>query len=418
MRTAKDSSKEKLFNKLRSWYMEKEDEASRAAVAFTFQAVNRHNPDVMKAYASSAMPIAFLAMHQEKTSTTGEVLEVWEEVWLDGTPGSEGGIRLYQAEIMELLPTALSSSQWSVKAQAARAIGTVASKLGVTIQPPVQKQLIDLLLAGLDGRTWAGKECLLRSLADIATSGPDLMAGNVKEEVDKLVEVLLRECKKEKLEYKIIALESTGTIFNELKLDRFKELYEMLAVHLPNTTDEENKENGNEDMEDKETSQKQIELQYGILVCFGLAWPCTAETAEAYLEKVVDHLESLAQGTTRKNQLAIVKCLGNVLKSWKNPIESSTELDKEKIFSKIAKIISTLLLIPKYAQLRTDTLQVLSQAVKLLIDSKSSELVNLFRDEIIKSLDGVIKDLGSDPNTKSTARDLKSALNNLTGEKN
>ena len=41
MRTAKDSSKEKLFSKLRSWYMEKEDEASRAAVAFTFQAVNR-----------------------------------------------------------------------------------------------------------------------------------------------------------------------------------------------------------------------------------------------------------------------------------------------------------------------------------------------------------------------------------------
>ena len=35
VRTAKDSSREKLFTKLRTWYMEKEDEASRAAVAFT-----------------------------------------------------------------------------------------------------------------------------------------------------------------------------------------------------------------------------------------------------------------------------------------------------------------------------------------------------------------------------------------------
>ena len=32
------------------------------------------------------------------------VLQVWEEVWQEGTPGSEGGIRLYLAEIMEVLP--------------------------------------------------------------------------------------------------------------------------------------------------------------------------------------------------------------------------------------------------------------------------------------------------------------------------
>ena len=104
MRTAKDSSKEKLFAKLRSWYMEREDEASRAAVAWTFQAVNRHNPDVMRAMAASAMPVAFLAMHEEKTAENQEVLEVWEEVWGEGTPGSEGGIRLYLSELMELLP--------------------------------------------------------------------------------------------------------------------------------------------------------------------------------------------------------------------------------------------------------------------------------------------------------------------------
>ena len=122
MRTAKESSKEKLFTKLRSWYMEKEDEASRAAVAWTFQAVNRHNPDVMKDYASCAMPIAFLAMHEEKNPEREEVLEVWEEVWQEGTPGSEGGIRLYLSELMELLPQALDSAQWSVKAQAARYI--------------------------------------------------------------------------------------------------------------------------------------------------------------------------------------------------------------------------------------------------------------------------------------------------------
>ena len=37
MLTAKDSSREKLFGRLAAWYLEREDEASRAAVAFTFQ---------------------------------------------------------------------------------------------------------------------------------------------------------------------------------------------------------------------------------------------------------------------------------------------------------------------------------------------------------------------------------------------
>ena len=56
--------------------MEKEDEATRAAVAFIYQA-----------------------------AATADILEVWEEVWLEGTPGTKAGIRLYLTEIMELLPS-------------------------------------------------------------------------------------------------------------------------------------------------------------------------------------------------------------------------------------------------------------------------------------------------------------------------
>ena len=46
------SSLEKLFTKLRTWYMERDDEASKWAVAYTYEAVNRHNPDRLKAHAA------------------------------------------------------------------------------------------------------------------------------------------------------------------------------------------------------------------------------------------------------------------------------------------------------------------------------------------------------------------------------
>ena len=418
VRTAKDSSREKLFTKLRNSYMDKQDESSRAAVAFTYQAVTRHNPDVMKSFASSSLPIAFLAMHQEKTATTTEILEVWDEVWLEGTPGTEAGIRLYLTEIMELLPLALTSQQWPVKAQAARAMGTVATKLAANIQPDTQARLVTLLLSGLEGRTWAGKEELIKSLADIVKAAPDILRANMVEvEKDRLVEAMLRECRKEKAEYKIIALESTGRVLRELKVDRLKDIYEIVGVYLPKPDKKEEEGEGEkEEEEDKESAGRKLEVEHGVLVCLGLAWPDCRDTADLYLVTVLDHLESLATNTTRRNQLALIKCLGNILAVWSVP-EDPDLSSSVVVFTRLAAIISSLLQIPKYVQLRTETLEVLSQTVQLLTQAGRTQLVETFRTEVTNSLDGVIKDLGSAPATKTKARDLKTALNNLEGEK-
>ena len=59
-------------------------------------------------------------------------------------------------------------------------------------------------------------------------------------------------------------------------------------------------------------------------------------------------------------------------------------------------------------------MQIFSQAIKFLEELNILSLGDSFKNETSKSLDGVIKDLGSDPNTKTTARELRDALNNLT----
>ena len=53
-------------------YLEKADPASKCSVAYTFEAVNRHNPDRLKAHAAQAMPLAFLAMHEEEDKQSGQ----------------------------------------------------------------------------------------------------------------------------------------------------------------------------------------------------------------------------------------------------------------------------------------------------------------------------------------------------------
>ncbi|EEC14246.1 hypothetical protein IscW_ISCW021447 [Ixodes scapularis] len=62
-KVAKESDVDRLMAKLRSWYMETDDEAVQWACAHTMQSVARHAPDILRAHATAALPLAFFAKH-------------------------------------------------------------------------------------------------------------------------------------------------------------------------------------------------------------------------------------------------------------------------------------------------------------------------------------------------------------------
>lgn len=57
-----------------------------------------------------------------------------------------------------------------MKALAARAIGTVASKLGDSLSRLDQKTLLAFLVNALGGRTWNGKETVLVAVQQLVSS--------------------------------------------------------------------------------------------------------------------------------------------------------------------------------------------------------------------------------------------------------
>lgn len=81
------------------------------------QAMVRYNPDVVKTHSSQTVPIVFLGKHTFKTpgkqlefycirngpnelklsglAETAQLIQLWEELWLDIVPGTEAGLRLY-----------------------------------------------------------------------------------------------------------------------------------------------------------------------------------------------------------------------------------------------------------------------------------------------------------------------------------
>ena len=149
----------------------------------------RYNPDVVKNHAAQVAPIAFLGKHSPKTPgkdpysiqriptefmlvfiETESSVAAWDELWLETVPGTEAGLRIYLTDIVAYLQRAITSSSWKLKSQSAAAIGSMARSLKGALEPAQRDGLLRILLDGLSGRTWQGKEHLLQALASLCST--------------------------------------------------------------------------------------------------------------------------------------------------------------------------------------------------------------------------------------------------------
>lgn len=96
------------------------------------------------------------------------MVDLWTDLWNEITPGTEAGIKQNLEPITNILRTSLESSSWNTKAQAANAVHTLAEKLGSNIDTTIRNTLLKVLMDGLRGRTWEGKDRLLNALATLA----------------------------------------------------------------------------------------------------------------------------------------------------------------------------------------------------------------------------------------------------------
>lgn len=411
--TAKDSSLEKLFAKIKTWYFEKEDESVRSACAYTLQAIGQHNQDILKEYSSDVIPLVFFAMHASKISEVSSV-SVWEEVWHEATPGTESGIRQHVAEICVLLKTALELPSWTMKAQAANAVGTVATKIGQTMSTDHRNSLIDILVTGLNGRTWNGKENLLKALATICSScKSELKQEEFRPMVDAIVNAMLKECRKEQLAYKQHALNALGDTLSSLDIDRFDEVYSIVEDTLAKGS---GTEESDEERSTEENSKRQellilvTETAYETL---GKAWPSNHATQVHYREQVLDQCVSCLTNSTRSVQVAVVAALRCYVDRL-TLLDGSTVLEERdsevlnRILAKIYQALEFAFGILKHTRLRKEALNVLYLLGRKLKDlNRIDELHNLSV-AFGSSLEECSKD--NTPEIKSRVIDIKNLL--------
>uniref|UniRef100_A0A2C9KR44 TOG domain-containing protein n=1 Tax=Biomphalaria glabrata TaxID=6526 RepID=A0A2C9KR44_BIOGL len=372
VKVSKDSSVERLIEKLKVWYLESEGSQARHGCSVTLHAISEYSPDTLRRHANLAMPLAFFAMHEEVKKDDGKKSEDssdWSDVWNEITPGTEAGIRLYLPEIVALLSSSIQSQAWSVKAQSARAMATVAQKLGNQLESPHLDQIVLALVEGLSGRTWEGKESLLNALSVVCTSCRQEIlksssTSSTSLSLEQILTVILRECGKENPAYKMAAMKCLGPILELYQLDHFKAVWEMTQSIVGQSS------SGNkpDDDEDSSLSQKQ-EILSCAFTLLGEAWPSNPSTQASYIDVFVQLLCESMPISTWKIQMIILKDLQKLL-------QRLAILQKENVVSNagnVKNLVQKLLITSladlnniKYLSLRTSYIDVF---VQLLCES-------------------------------------------------
>ncbi|KAB0794456.1 hypothetical protein PPYR_11295 [Photinus pyralis] len=403
---------EKLFRKLKQWYFEREDDSRRSACAQTIQAVSNYNQEILKQYASSVLPWVFFAMHEEKTPETEGTITIWNEIWSENSPGTEYGIRQNLKPISDVLKEALESQSWNMKAQAATAISTVAVKLGVSLEAKERNNLIRILINGLSGRTWNGKDKLLNALASICSGSKDSLKEDKDIDINNIIEVVLKECRKEQIVYKSKALKSLGDVLSALQVDKFDEVHNMAQSIL---TDDPNGDT-DEDLsleEISENRENRIKIKEVIYETLGKAWPENSKvTQEKYRELFVEHCKACLPKCTRSVQVCVISALRDFVDKL-ILLKEDRLTDKEneslsKIVDNIIEVSIYALGIAKHTRLRKDTLSVIFVLATKLKDKKRHSDLNRISKIFYETLPELSKD--NQPEIKSRVTDLKNLL--------
>ncbi|XP_059902906.1 proteasome adapter and scaffold protein ECM29 [Gadus macrocephalus] len=319
VRTAKDSSVERLLLKLNTWYLEKEEPVYKSSCVLTLHAISHYSPDVLKGHAGLALPLAFLGMHQlpgpDEEQGESHDATLWSEVWQENVPGSFGGIRLYMTELITITQKALQSQSWKIKAQGAAAMATVAREQTGSLVAPHLGLVLTALLNGLAGRTWAGKEELLIAIGSVVSkcSGELQKPCAGQPTVPEVLELVLKECRKDSLVYKMAALRCAGDVLQSSQEDRFSEVAEILFPLIKKNSPQGVGALRSRDDDDDDDDAKDKERKTDALLCsyetLGKAWPKNQQTQARFQVDVCCLMCEKLKLSTWRVQLSVLQAM-------------------------------------------------------------------------------------------------------------
>ncbi|KAF9155982.1 hypothetical protein BG015_007778 [Linnemannia schmuckeri] len=310
-RLVTDAALVKFVERLGGYYLDTEEEDLRSIAAVAVREISKNASDKFKGVASAILP----TVHYGTFDAHKDIAEVWKEVWEEHTTGATSAVKLYADEIVQLLSKQLTSASWNAKKQSAIALKAVSDVMELT---KYMDTVLPLVLDGLTGRTWDGKEHVVNLLPSMALSSKAYFNDKASK-LQEIAKVLFRESKKVNKQYKRYAIDALGKF-----LDGFAEVDYYMEVRTMLFTILENKEDEDEDEEHEKPLQLMVMASAAKAV--GLAWTRNAQLQEQHSSEFVT-----------KTCQALVRNIWNVRAAL---LESLDKFSEKLDLASSAKVVS------------------------------------------------------------------------------
>ena len=211
-----------------------EDPNERSLSSYLAVGLWRSSPETARRHATALLPVAYMGRYETDDDAKGAGTN-WKEVWGEGCPSTEAGLRLYAKEITHICTNRLmTSSQYRVKRSAAAALGALAEASNETVDIRYLCQSAFALLQALPGHIWDGKIVAVQAIGTIASSYSDLEVWSQCGGSESVVRRLLQESNRGKKEYRLGAIEATGKVLNQCHdhVDLYLEVKDALGSYL------------------------------------------------------------------------------------------------------------------------------------------------------------------------------------------
>lgn len=192
-----------LVDSARKLYFGSDEDRHRVISGDLIYAMSKHATDRFNSLAGDILPFVFVAKHD----TSDRAKTLFEDTWSENVGGSRA-VLLYLKEIVGLASQHLNSARWSIKHTSAFAVADVVTSSGSAITDANARMVWPALEKALSGKTWEGKEIIMKALIHLARNSTFWSTDQgVGEQFEKIV---LRESKRNNPVFRQHALECLG----------------------------------------------------------------------------------------------------------------------------------------------------------------------------------------------------------------
>lgn len=165
-------------------YFDSGENAQKKVVAAAIDAVLKQAPSQFENISSLFIPLLFIASNDVDKAVGSN----FEQVWREASKSGSASVRLYLAEIIELLQKNISSADFSTRKTCSKTIVLLCENADRTIKPQQIQKMFEITMNSLVGRSWEGKDSLLRALQSLVAKFTKFVEGNssLKESISVL----------------------------------------------------------------------------------------------------------------------------------------------------------------------------------------------------------------------------------------